>query len=104
MHLADAELCDRLGTRLGERPGCSLTEHDALAWLAAAPGHRLRMLDLAARLRVSPGGLTRIVDRLVGRGWVERHRPASNRREVYIILTSTGTAARRQAQLVCSNV
>jgi len=104
LHLADAVLCEELGARLAERPGCSLTEHDLLAWLAAAPGHRLRMLDLAGRLRVSPGGLTRIIDRLAARGWVERHRPEDNRREVYVTLTSPGKTARRTAQLTYSQV
>ena len=104
LHLADAMVCEELNARLAERPGCSLTEHDLLAWLAAAPQHRLRMADLAARLRVSPGGLTRIIDRLADRGWVERHRPEGNRREVYVILTRTGTAARRAAQVVYTQV
>jgi DNA-binding MarR family transcriptional regulator len=104
LHLADAAVCEELGARLAERPGCSLTEHDLLAWLAAAPEHRLRMLDLAGRLRVSPGGLTRIIDRLAARGWVERHRPEDNRREVYVTLTSSGKTARRTAQLAYSQV
>src|SRR5262245_60612874 len=94
LHLADTVICEELGARLAEQPGCSLTEHDLLAWLAAAPGHRLRMLDLADRLQVSPGGLTRIVDRLIRRGWVQRHRPEDNRREVYVTLTSPGKTAR----------
>lgn len=104
LHLADTVVCEELGARLAEQPGCSLTEHDLLAWLAAAPGHRLRMLDLAERLAVSPGGLTRITDRLARRGWVERHRPEDNRREVYVTLTSRGKTARRTAQLVYSQV
>lgn len=104
LHLADTVVCEELGARLAERPGCSLTEHDLLAWLAAAPGHRLRMLDLADRLHVSPGGLTRIIDRLARRGWVQRHRPEDNRREVYVTLTSPGKATRRTAQLVYSQV
>jgi DNA-binding MarR family transcriptional regulator len=104
LHLADAMVCEELHARLAERPGCSLTEHDLLAWLAAAPQHRLRMADLAARLRISPGGLTRIIDRLTDRGWVERHRPEGNRREVYVTLTRAGAAARRAAQVVYSQV
>jgi DNA-binding MarR family transcriptional regulator len=104
LHLADTVICEELGARLAEQPGCSLTEHDLLAWLAAAPGHRLRMLDLADRLHVSPGGLTRIVDRLIRRGWVQRHRPEDNRREVYVTLTSLGKTARRTAQLSYSEV
>jgi DNA-binding MarR family transcriptional regulator len=71
---------------------------------AAAPAKRLRMLDLATRLRVTPGGLTRIVDRLVDRGWIERNRPVDNRREVYATLTGAGAAAHHTARVVYSRV
>jgi DNA-binding MarR family transcriptional regulator len=104
LHLADAAVRDALNARLAEKAGCSLIEHDLLAWLTAAPDKRLRMLDLATRLRVTPGGLTRIVDRLVDRGWIERDRPPDNRREVYATLTSAGAAAHRTARLVYSRV
>src|SRR5262245_39707788 len=100
LHLADALVCDELNARLAEGAGCSLIEHDLLAWLAAAHDKRLRMLDLATRLRVTPGGLTRIIDRLVDRGWIERDRPAENRREVYATLTKAGAAVHRTARVV----
>ncbi len=100
LHLADAVVCDALNARLAEQAGCSLIEHDLLAWLAAAPGERLRMLDLAARLRVTPGGLTRIIDRLVERGWIQRDHPADNRREVHATLTGAGAGALRSARVV----
>jgi DNA-binding MarR family transcriptional regulator len=104
LHLADTAVCDALNARLAEKPGCSVTEHDLLAWLAAAPGKRLRMQDLATRLRVTPGGLTRIVDRLVDRGWIQRDRAAGNRREVYATLTTAGAAAHRTARVVYGRV
>jgi DNA-binding MarR family transcriptional regulator len=104
LHLADAVICDELNARLAADAGCSLTEHDLMAWLAAAPAHRLRMLDLAVRLRVTPGGLTRIADRLATRGWIERDRPPGNRREVHLTLTPAGTAALRAAQTAYSQV
>jgi DNA-binding MarR family transcriptional regulator len=104
LHLADAAVCDQLNARLAEQAGCSLVEHDLLAWLAAARGKRLRMLDLATRLRITPGGLTRIVDRLVDRGWIQRDRPADNRREVYATLTTAGAAAHRTARVVYGRV
>jgi DNA-binding MarR family transcriptional regulator len=104
LHLADTAVCDALNARLAEKAGCSLIEHDLLAWLAAAPGKRLRMLDLATRLRITPGGLTRIIDRLVDRGWIQRDRPADNRREVYATLTPAGAAAHRTARVVYGRV
>lgn len=98
LHLADRIVCDHLNAKLTADVGCTLTEHDVLAWLTAAPNNRLRMLDLATRMRVTPGGLTRIVDRLVQRDWVVRDLPAHNRREVYAVLTETGAATLRQAR------
>jgi DNA-binding MarR family transcriptional regulator len=104
LHVADAIVCDQVNARLNSEIGCSLTEHDLMAWLFAAPGQRLRMSDLAARLRVTPGGLTRIADRLVARGWIERDQSPDNRREVRLTLTSTGTEAHETARTAYSEV
>lgn len=41
-------------------------------FLSEAPGHRLRIGDLAAAGALSLSGMSRIVDRLEGRGWVRR--------------------------------
>jgi len=98
LHLADAVICQELNAKLAARVGCSLIEHDMLAWVSVAPSQRLRMADLAALLRVTPGGLTRIADRIVERGWIQRDRPAHNRREVYAVLTSAGRGLLRSAR------
>ena len=103
-HLADRAVRDRLNARLASAAGGSLVEHDTLAWLAAAPEKRLRMLDLATRLQITQGGLTRIVDRLIRRDWVARDRPAENRREVYVTLTPSGAAAHHKARAVYGRV
>ncbi|XVV04817.1 MarR family winged helix-turn-helix transcriptional regulator [Actinosynnema sp. CA-248983] len=39
---------------------------------------------------VSPSGVTRLVERLVRRGWVERSQLPENRRVVYAALTDEG--------------
>jgi DNA-binding MarR family transcriptional regulator len=104
LHLADAMICAELNTRLNASLGCSLVEHDALAWVSAAPSQRLRMAELAGLLRVTPGGLTRIIDRTVERGWIERNRPAENRREVYAVLTAAGRDLLRSARQAYSGV
>jgi DNA-binding MarR family transcriptional regulator len=98
LHLADALICEELNARLAARVGCSLVEHDLLAWVLAAPSQRLRMRELAGLLRVTPGGLTRIVDRTVERGWIRRDRPTGNRREVYAVLTDAGRDLLRSAR------
>ena len=98
LHLVDALICEELNVTLAARVGCTLVEYDLLAWVSAAPSQRLRMLELARLLRVSPGGLTRIVDRTVQGGWIRRDRPADNRREVYAVLTDEGRALLRSAR------
>ncbi len=60
--------------------------------LARTPGHRLRMTDLAAQTTLSASGLTRVVDRLVAGGLVERSTCPSDRRGAYATLTSAGEA------------
>ncbi|MFI6030103.1 MarR family winged helix-turn-helix transcriptional regulator [Amycolatopsis magusensis] len=80
--------------------GCSLADHDLLTALRGSPDRQLQMLELADRLGVTRGGLTRIVDRHVDRGWVRRDRPEHNRREVYAVLTEAGDRTLVQAREV----
>ena len=89
------ELMMLLDERLRTESECSLSDVDVLNELNCTPEHRLQMLTLAERLGVTRGGLTRIIDRLVGSGWVSRDRPEHNRREVYAVLTEDG------ARVVC---
>jgi DNA-binding MarR family transcriptional regulator len=100
MHLADDAVRRILDERLAAEAGCSLLEHDLLAWLTAQPQRRLQMLKLADLLGVTRGGLTRIVDRLVERGWIDRDRPERNRREVYAVLTPHGQHAIEHARAI----
>src|SRR5262249_61089223 len=98
LHLVDAVVCEELNAALVARVGCTLVEYDLLAWVFAARSERMRMLELARLLRVTPGGLTRIVDRTVKAGWIRRDRPADNRREVYAVPTDEGRALLRPAR------
>jgi len=67
-------------------------EFEALLRLSRTPGERLRMTDLAAQLRLSTSGVTRLVDRLHGRGLVVREACPSDRRSSYAVLTPAGRA------------
>jgi DNA-binding MarR family transcriptional regulator len=89
-----------LDERLQAEAGCSLFDHDLLTRLDCASDRRMRMLELANRMEVTRGGLTRIIDRLVERGWVRRDRPESNRREVYALITDGGARTLDQARAV----
>ncbi|MEU7475798.1 MarR family transcriptional regulator [Lentzea sp. NPDC042327] len=81
-----------LGERMEAEAGCSLLEHVALYQLHHNGG-RLKMLELAELLDVSPSGVTRLVERLVKRGWVTREQPQDNRRLVFAVLTPEGEEA-----------
>jgi DNA-binding MarR family transcriptional regulator len=68
--------------------GCSLLEHEALYRIDM--NGRLLMSELSDLLAVSPSGVTRLVERLVRRGWVTREQPPDNRRVVHAVLTDDG--------------
>ena len=69
---AHARLLHRLDEELQAAHGLSLAEYDALLQLVNAPDRRLRMSALADRVLLSRSGITRLVDRLVADGMVER--------------------------------
>jgi DNA-binding MarR family transcriptional regulator len=49
--------------------------------------------DLCADFRIDSGALTRLIDQLEERGWVERHRSREDRRTVELRLTDSGRKA-----------
>jgi DNA-binding MarR family transcriptional regulator len=85
----DAELRDELGL--------SLSDYDVLLRLARAPGRCLRMTELAERAMLSPSGLTRAIDRLVGVGLVQRDRFDGDARVMLARLTDRGRRVLRRA-------
>src|SRR6202795_3758852 len=89
---AQASLLRRLGADLVKEEDIALAEYDVLVQLSFAPDGRLRMTELSDRVRLSPSGLTRLVDRLVRRGLVKRGRCASDRRGSFAILAPAGKA------------
>jgi DNA-binding MarR family transcriptional regulator len=89
-----------LGTLDGElraEHGLTLGDYEVLAHVSEAPDHSLRMTDLAARLRLSPSGITRRIDGLVREGLVERRRCPSDRRGSNAVLTEKGLRRLREA-------
>jgi DNA-binding MarR family transcriptional regulator len=97
---AQASLLRRLGADLVREEDITLAEYDVLVQLRFAPDGRLRMTELSDRVRLSPSGLTRLVDRLVRSGLVKRGRCASDRRGSFAILTSSGKVRLRHASPV----
>ena len=75
----------------------SLGDYEVLVHVSEAPGHSIRMTDLAARLRLSPSGITRRIDGLVRDGLVERQRCPSDRRGSNAVLTDKGLRRLQEA-------
>jgi DNA-binding MarR family transcriptional regulator len=74
-----------------------LSWYDVLVQLVEAPGHRLRMTELAERVLLSRSGLTRLVDRLVKEGLVERKPCPDDARGTFTVLTAAGFGRLRDA-------
>jgi DNA-binding MarR family transcriptional regulator len=65
--------------------------------LAGASGGRLRRVDLAGQVLLTPSGITRLLDGLERAGLVARGECAADRRVVYAELTEAGAALVREA-------
>ena len=75
----------------------SLAEYDVLLQLAEAPGRRLRMHQIAERVLLSRSGVTRLIDRLVSDGSVERDACLTDARGAEAVLTTAGLDRLRAA-------
>jgi DNA-binding MarR family transcriptional regulator len=94
---AHARVVRELERELQAEQDLALTDYDVLVQLAAADDRRLRMSELADRLLLSRSGATRLVDRLVADGLVERVLCESDRRGQWAALTDAGLARLRRA-------
>ena len=74
-----------------------LASYEVLLWLAQSPGRSMKMADLARVCRLSPSGLTRLIDRLVRDGLVERRASGADARIMLAHLTDKGVDRFRKA-------
>ena len=95
--LAHARVSRRLDEELRAEHDVSFAEYDALLTIAQAPGRRIRMGLLAGQVLLSKSGVTRLIDRLVSDGLVERSTCASDARGAEAVLTGRGLARLRAA-------
>jgi DNA-binding MarR family transcriptional regulator len=96
LHAHD-QVIRKLDAELRSEHGLHLVAYDVLLRLARAPEGALRMTDLAERVMLSPSGLTRMVDRLVADGLVERDRFEGDARVMLARLTDQGRDVLRRA-------
>jgi DNA-binding MarR family transcriptional regulator len=87
----------RLSVQLTNDHGLTINDYEVLLRLARAPDRRMRRVDLAAEVLLTPSGITRLLDGLERGGFVERGSCDSDRRVVYAVLTEAGLAKLREA-------
>ncbi len=80
------------------RHGLAQAEFTALLRTSRSPDGRLRMSDLAAQIGLSTSGVTTLVERLVGRGLMERATDPCDRRALVVSLTGAGRELLAAAQ------
>jgi DNA-binding MarR family transcriptional regulator len=88
-----------LDRRLTREHDLPLLAYGVLITLVTVPERRLRMTDLAARVLVSPSGITRLVERLAREGLVTRERDPADGRSFHAVLTPAGLRRLRRAQV-----
>jgi DNA-binding MarR family transcriptional regulator len=77
--------------------GLTLNDYEVLLHLSRAEGGRLRRVDLAERVLLTPSGITRLLEGLERVGYVERASCDADARVTYAQLTEDGEAKLRAA-------
>jgi MarR family 2-MHQ and catechol resistance regulon transcriptional repressor len=85
-------LTKELSAQLVADHGLTLNEYEVLMLLARAPDGVMRRVDLAHEVRLSPSGVTRMLDRLEADGLVGKRACVKDARVTYAELTDAGLA------------
>jgi DNA-binding MarR family transcriptional regulator len=83
----------RLEDDLRAATGLSMSDYHVMVVLSEAPGHRLRMGELAGRLVFSPSRLTYQISSMTRRGLVRKQTCPQDGRGQEAVLTDAGMAA-----------
>ena len=81
-----------LNAELQAQHGLTINDYEALHVLSRAEGRRMKRVDLARRLVLSPSGITRLLEGLERTGLVERVACPTDLRVAYAQLTDAGAA------------
>src|SRR4051812_13864432 len=93
---AHATLTRQLSAQLVEQHGLTMSEYEVLFLLSREPDQAMRRIDLSREVRLSPSGITRMLDRLEATGMVEKGSCASDARVTYAVLTEAGMKKLRE--------
>jgi DNA-binding MarR family transcriptional regulator len=99
---AQAVTTRELSASLLSEHGLTINDYEALLVLSSAPDQRLKRVDLARRLLLTPSGVTRLLEGLESAGLVERAACASDLRVTYAALTDRGREKLTEAS--CAHV
>jgi DNA-binding MarR family transcriptional regulator len=99
---AHAATTRRLSADLQAEHGLTINDYEALLLLSQAEDRRMKRVDLARSLVLTPSGVTRLLEGLEGAGLVERASCDADLRVTYAQLTDAGSARLEAAS--CSHV
>src|SRR5947209_12820795 len=85
-----ARVTQQLDAQMQAEHALTVSAYEVLMFLDDAPEHRLRMSEIAERVLLTRSGCTRLVDRLVRRGYVSRCASDTDGRGLYAQLTPQG--------------
>jgi DNA-binding MarR family transcriptional regulator len=94
---AHASTTRRFNAELVAGHGLTLNDYEVLLHLSRADGKRLRRVDLAEAVLLTPSGITRLLEGLERCGYVERAACENDARVTYAQLTDAGEAKLREA-------
>jgi DNA-binding MarR family transcriptional regulator len=94
---AHAATTRRFNAELVADHGLTLSDYEVLLRLARAPDRRLRRIDLAQQVLLTPSGITRLLAGLERQGFVDRVACESDARVSYAQLTPDGLGKLRAA-------
>ncbi len=94
----------RANVELGGVHGLGLSDFAALHAIADAPGEKLRRVDLAQKLALTPSGVTRLLGPLERRGIVTREESGHDARATFAVLTKAGRALMKDATATMNGV
>ena len=95
---AHASLMRRLNSDLVAEHGLTINDFEVLLRLSHAPERRMRRVDIAESVLLTPSGITRLLDGLERAGLVGRKACDSDRRVVYAGERDAGRAGARDAE------
>jgi DNA-binding MarR family transcriptional regulator len=87
----------KIDAKLKTTCGISLDDYEVLVHLSEADEQRVRMSNLSDLLLHSRSRLSQRVDRLVGRGFVDREKDENDARGTWAVITTEGLEALKAA-------